>query len=90
MKAYRSWAVFALAVAFSLPLFPNTYYFAGTINPVSPSTSISISPATPFRGKLTIDWRLATSDARFSDSRRWMTNALLGFPFTTKPLTCTV
>ena len=55
MKGYGSWTVFALAIAFSLPLFPNTYYFAGTINPVSPSTSISIPPGTPFTGTLTLD-----------------------------------
>jgi len=55
VKAYRSWAVFALAIGFSLPLLSNTYHFAGTINPVSPSTSISIPPGTLFTGKLTID-----------------------------------
>jgi hypothetical protein len=48
-------AVFVLALGFALPVFSNTYYFAGTINPVAPSPSISIPLGTPFTGKLTID-----------------------------------
>jgi hypothetical protein len=51
----RRWAVFTLAAIFSIPAFPNTYYFAGTINPVAGSASISIPPGTPFTGTITID-----------------------------------
>ena len=51
----RSLAAFALATALAIPAFSNTYYFAGTINPVAPSASISIPPGTPFTGTLTLD-----------------------------------
>jgi hypothetical protein len=52
---YGSWAVFALAAVFSIPAFPNTYYFSGTINPVAGSTSTAIPQGTPFTGSITID-----------------------------------
>jgi hypothetical protein len=55
MKNHRSFAAFALAAAISIPAFSNTYYFAGTINPVAPSASISIPPGTPFTGTITLD-----------------------------------
>jgi hypothetical protein len=50
VRSHGYWAVFALALALSMPVFANTYYFAGTINPVAPSASISIPPGTPFTG----------------------------------------
>lgn len=55
MASSRSFAAFAFATALAIPAFSNTYYFAGTINPVAPSASISIPPGTPFTGTLTLD-----------------------------------
>jgi hypothetical protein len=52
---YRYWVVFALVIALAMPVFPNTYYFSGTVNPVAPSPSTAIPPGTPFTGQMTID-----------------------------------